>query len=974
MLKAAADEAVHPWTKSVRGRGTQPWLLFCASFCAAHASSLHFPLVLRFSTGNSKTLRGGGAETRSALLDFHGLHYTAGRMSLVLLGTETLDDLEQYVRDVFVQVPSVPRPPSGESASSLLAAAQLASSPTGDARFGTVGEATKSAEAGEVATAPLQQKGAFRSPFAPGCLPRVLHVAPLRELREVVLLWPAPPVRPLYRTDPSDLCSHLLGHEADGSALAALQDRGWATALSSGLRMQDSSFSVLQVKVTLTVDGEREWRRVVAVVEEHCSLLRRMSDAQLRSHWTQMVALRRLDFQFVEKADPYAWAARHAQRLSDFGPSHALSAGYLYDDIDVEQARAWIGYLRSDNCIALLVCQHPPTLPAARSTGRTSSSRPAAKNLPPWQSLVPPLCGPECCDGDGGAHEGADEWYGVPFRCAPMPPPPTEHRPVGLSLPAPNQFVPTDLTLRMERTQPLTTMPPPPVQLADDATGALWHAADRRHGVPRVHIRLMLYGAQMSAPERLLASLHGGLLTQVLKRRIYDAEVAGLYADVGMGARGASVHVRGYSHHAPALLRLVLDTVMRGGYAEPGADKYFEAVRERRMRRLRSLSVESPAHQGGLLQDLMLDADETTIEEDLESVGAATLDDLAACHRRWRRALYVHALVCGNASAGEAQEIYWEVGRQLASHGVVALPKTACARLPRRKLLPSTRHELHAAVGNEAEKNSYVGLYMQAGVLSEPEQAALRVLCSMLKEPCFRELRTQQQIGYIVHASHEIDHVIHTGGAPPLRVEGLAIEVTSKTKSAVDVAARIRAFLHAFRSTTLCALDAETVAQYAVAIEARLLEPPKRLSSEADRWWTPIRLGSFDWAYRGRIVEAVRRVQARPQAVIELFDRLLTCQLTVHIHGTNHPLRLGDGAISSDLTDGRTRPSTIVVDAGWGATGIIVQHADTLPLWSHADRSDSRQQKQSHRLLWWAVAASAAGLVVIALRAKSRRA
>ena len=103
VLKAAADVPQHPWAK--------------------------------FSTGNSTTLHGGGDATRSALLDFHGLHYVAGRMALVVLAAGTpLDALEATVRTTFASVPSSPRVPTGVAADALRAAAEAVaaglSSPT----------------------------------------------------------------------------------------------------------------------------------------------------------------------------------------------------------------------------------------------------------------------------------------------------------------------------------------------------------------------------------------------------------------------------------------------------------------------------------------------------------------------------------------------------------------------------------------------------------------------------------------------------------------------------------------------------------------------------------------------------------------------------------------------------------------------------------------------------------------------------
>jgi insulysin len=185
-------------------------------------------------------------------------------------------------------------------------------------------------------------------------------------------MWPCPPVRAAYRADPSALASHLLGHEGEGSALAALQDFGWATALSAGLRVDDRRFALFQIKVTLTPTGEENWRGVVSVVEAHCELLRTMSDAELQRHWAECVAMRRLGFNFLEKAAPYDWAASHAGRLMHFSPRHVLSAGHLLDaSLEPAAARAWIGMLHRGNMIVLITCQSAPTTLRAEHVTRT---------------------------------------------------------------------------------------------------------------------------------------------------------------------------------------------------------------------------------------------------------------------------------------------------------------------------------------------------------------------------------------------------------------------------------------------------------------------------------------------------------------------------------------------------------------------------------------------------------------------------
>ena len=740
----------------------------------------------KFSTGNSETLRGGGAATRAALLDFHGRHYYGGRMTLALLGAAPLDELEELVRASFATVAT-------------------------HSHFVNEAEGLRAAAAAGPPVVALSG-ASVPSPYDSASLPRLIHVAPLRELRELTVLFPSPPVRAHYRVDPSRLCSHLLGHEAEGSALAALQDRGWATALSAGLRVDDRQFCVFQVKVILSAEGESRWREVVGVVEEHCACVRAMSDAEMARHWEEITELAALDFEFMEKSSPQGWATSHARRMRLFAPKHALSAGHLFDaTLDLEATRAWVANLNINNALVLMACQEPPLCLRADTTTTTAKS--CDPLAPPWAALADPLCGPACCVPGSGAHTESELYYGVPFTCSPLPPVPASATPAGLQLPPPNNFIPRDRSLRAGAVLVgLEVPPPPPTLIKADARGELWHALDKRYGLPRVELRLHLAARPLTRAERTLASLHAALITQILKRRTYDADVAGLSSGLFIGARGASLRVSGFSQHAPRLLTTVAEALLEGAADAPMAATCFEVVRERMERRLRSRLVESPASQAVHWQELLLGAGERVdIDAEIADVRAATLDSLRSFHTDWRRALFAATLAIGNVTAAEAHGCHQELLALLARYGSAPLPPKLRATSARGRLLSGAQLELHSSVGSEAEKNSCAHVFLQAGVLEEDAQACLRVLASVIKEPCFRELRTKQQVGYSVSASHDISLVHVDGGEAPLRVEGLVVCATSKSLGAAEVLVRIDEFLAAFRAGALASLDEATV-------------------------------------------------------------------------------------------------------------------------------------------------------------------
>ena len=164
----------------------------------------------KFGTGNKKTLfdlpAERGVDTRDALLAFHK-RYSAHLMKLVVLGKEELDTLEAWVKE-----------------------------PT---RFCLIANHSTEAEA---ETATVVSAG---SPLAP-VLRHIVRVVPVKDVRYVRLTWALPPLHALYKSKPTRLLSHLLGHESQGSILSLLKQKGWGMELMAGESQSDDGFSTFE--------------------------------------------------------------------------------------------------------------------------------------------------------------------------------------------------------------------------------------------------------------------------------------------------------------------------------------------------------------------------------------------------------------------------------------------------------------------------------------------------------------------------------------------------------------------------------------------------------------------------------------------------------------------------------------------------------------------------------------------------------
>ena len=101
------------------------------------------------------------------------------------------------------------------------------------------------------------------NPFPETHTNRLIKVLPVKNLRDVRIVWPCPATKDLYDFKPHRYLSHLLGHEGKNSLLSYLKEKGLAQELSTGTYPSYSNFSMLNVRVELTEKGLSEYQSVV---------------------------------------------------------------------------------------------------------------------------------------------------------------------------------------------------------------------------------------------------------------------------------------------------------------------------------------------------------------------------------------------------------------------------------------------------------------------------------------------------------------------------------------------------------------------------------------------------------------------------------------------------------------------------------------------------------------------------------------
>ncbi|KAG8689157.1 Insulinase (Peptidase M16) [Ceratobasidium sp. 394] len=185
-------------------------------------------------------------------------------------------------------------------------------------------------------------------------------------------------------------------------------------------------------------------------------------------------------------------------------------------------------------------------------------------------------------------------------------------------------------------------------------------------------------------------------------------------------------------------------------------------------------------------------------------------------------------------------------------------------------------------VPNKDDLNSSITYYVEVGDSCDPRlRAVLSLFGQMVSEPAFNQLRTKEQLGYVVSSGVWLS----TGSA------GWRIVVQSERRPRY-LESRVDNFLDLFRETLATMPDAEFERQrdsYAL----KRLEKLKNLGEEASRFWTHIESGYEDFLRRE--TDAANIKQLRREDVISFFNEHIHYgsptrrKLSVHLFSQKKP-------------------------------------------------------------------------------------
>jgi len=292
----------------------------------------------------------------------------------------------------------------------------------------------------------------------------------------------------------------------------------------------------------------------------------------------------------------------------------------------------------------------------------------------------------------------------------------------------------------------------------------LFHSPDTMWQMPKLNVSVSLNSTAVSASAGFtaLTALAAAYLEEVLSEYSYYADCAGLRYNARATWSGISIFFHGYSHKLPLLAHKALLELARMAAGEID-EVVYQRIRDKTLKRYKNFKFQQPYNHCVANATQCLLEPNWSSQEKFIALAESTLADFRAHVRSFSGRQMATVFVHGNATAAEAKTISDSVLNTLR---IKPLPLSQCPRQRCVQLEPNTDYiyRTHCSQSNPNEKNSAICNYYSigqepcAGALSPAassssqlrDEVMLSLLAHIMSEPAFDQLRTKEQLGYIV--------------------------------------------------------------------------------------------------------------------------------------------------------------------------------------------------------------------------------
>lgn len=627
---------------------------------------------------------------------------------------------------------------------------------------------------------------------------RLAQVEPVKELRQLQLEFVVPATRPDFASKPDELLSQLISYPGPGGLLDYLKREGLANSAGGGIWERTGAYGSFMLTVTLTPAGQKEYSRVLAATMSYIQHLR--TSPFPADFYRDRARIAALNETYNDRGEGATLATKLANQTLFYPLDVAERATDAWGPPDEAAYRRLLDSLTPDNMLVSLVAKGVPTDKHERIYNTAYSYT----------------------EDTGAAYTALVQ----PAKLA-------------FALPGGNRFMPGETALLPER--PLALITEPGVQL--------YYAEDTEFQRPQTALiyRFVPVRKIATVDSAALLRLYSACLNDALEAAAGDAALAGLETTTDTTLEGLRLTVSGFGD-APVRYATHVAEQLRTFSLTPAR---FDAVKESVLRSLRSYNETEAYLLARDRRDALTREFQFLPSELLDRVSRATQTDVQAFAKKFFAAGKLEAVVHGHLSPDAAVAATRTIAAKIG-----AKPAAESELLRRRNLVLAAKEDVIDS-GLVAGVNSAFITDFLLPDDSPGTRAAAVVLANFLGEPFYTEMRTKQQLGYIVGSN---------AGAS-IRQRYFSFVIQSSGYAPDELRTRAETFI-ATLPGLLARVDDQQWTTLIAGARSALEEKPKGIANKAELFFASAFTYDGEWDRRQAALKALDSLTKEQAAVL----------------------------------------------------------------------------------------------------------
>lgn len=652
-----------------------------------------------------------------------------------------------------------------------------------------------------------------------------IHYKPIKELKALYVDFPVKSNKQQWRLKPNEYVRNLITSEEKGTLGEQLRSKGLVKMITAYIDAEGyGPDGFLRVQAELTDAGLQQQDEVLAAIFSYIDLIRR--DGLNPNYYRELQAMRSKDFANASKSEPLDQAVELTMLQFDLPVENLLNADYIYDRYDVKAIKNLLAQLDERNARVWYINPgEKAETPVPFFDGKYAIRDISAEEFSRWDSLA------------------------------------SKHK---FNLPPLND-------LFSDKPAPIVDslyLKPHQVVSQAGVEAYLTHPEHYREDKGQVSVQINVDFSLKSPKEIVLSSLINDIYdkqTMTLADRAGRASL-GISATV-MDANSQGIFISGYTTKHPLLLQQMLKEFSALDISDKAFHEALDSFQQNVANKEKNHVFRQLFGHGQRLTSKV----QWTDEELLAAAKTISKGDVATYHAAIKRDPLLRIYAVGNYTEAQVKDM------ALAAAAIFPGTRTPAQRVINEYVTPAPGKSINFSDDVELADSAVLQAWF-GNKKSDNEQAQLAVLNSLFSNAFFMQLRTNEQLGYVVTSfNYPVDDI-----------PGFIMLIQSSNTDLPGIKARMDKFRKDYLAT-LKATDAAEIEQAKQAMIANVLQKPTDFYAEAGLYTSEFWHAKYKFDGRDRYLAALQKVTK--DDLIKIYEQLLlndkVGKALLQLRGTN---------------------------------------------------------------------------------------